>query len=147
MSAPTRSVMFRASWAVVFLALVPTASAAPKQGSYSGTTSEKAPITFKVAGKTVKAITSSLGYNGKCGSGGGPGFSFVVPSAAIGAGGRFTVTVTAHAGSAKGVIKISGVISGSSAHGTISEPTPFFTCQAPNQKVNPYSETFSANTK
>ena len=154
MSGTTRFPVFRASPPAVFLAvsaigsmLAPGASAAPKNGSYAGTTSEKSPITFTVAGKSVKAITSSLGYDGKCGQGGGPGFSFVAPSAAIGAGGRFTATVTASAGSVKGVIQITGVISGSSAHGTISEPKPYFTCKAPNQKVNPYSETFSAKAK
>jgi uncharacterized membrane protein len=132
---------------LVAAALASNACAAPKKGSYTGTTSERSPITFKVAGKKVTAITSSLGYDGKCGAGGGPGFTFVAPSTTIGAGGHFTVTVTAHAGTATGVIQISGLISGSSAHGTISEPKPYFTCHAPNQKVNPYSETFTANTK
>jgi hypothetical protein len=143
------------SWRpIVFVAVALTASvlavdafAAPTKGSYTGTTSEKSPITFKVVGKRVKAITSSLGYDSKCGPGGGPGFSFVAPSAAIGADGHFSVTVTAHAGTAKGIIKISGVISGHSAHGTIIEPTPYFTCHPPNQHVNPYSETFVAKAK
>ena len=123
--------------------------AAPKQGSYAGTTSEKAPITFKVAsgGKKITAVASTLGYDGKCGAGGGPGFSFVAPSAPIGTGGKFAVTVKAHAGTATGVIQISGVIAGANAHGTISEPKPFFTCKAPNQHVNPYSETFTAKAR
>lgn len=117
-----------------------------KAGAYSGTTSESEPVSFTVAagGTSVSALKASLGYNGKCGQGGGPGFAIDVAKASLSKSGTFTATTTGTAGSAKGAITIDGTISGGSAHGTIIEPKPYFTCRAPNQKVNPYSETFTA---
>lgn len=119
---------------------------AVKAGSYAGTTSELDPVTFTVAANrtSVTSFKAALGYNGKCGQAGGPGFYFDVAKTAISKSGTFSATVTATAGDAKGVISISGTLSGGSAHGTVSEHTPFFVCHAPNQKVNPYLETFTA---
>jgi hypothetical protein len=121
---------------------------AVKAGAYAGTTSESNPVSFTVAANhaSVTSFKASLAYNGKCGQGGGPGFEVDVAKTAISKHGTFSATVTATAGSAKGAISISGALSGSSAHGTISEHTPFFVCHAPNQKVNPYFETFTAKT-
>jgi hypothetical protein len=119
---------------------------AVKPGAYAGTTSESSPVSFTVAANhaSVTSFKALLAYNGKCGQGGGPGFEVTVAKTAISKSGTFVATATATAGKAKGVISISGTLSGGSAHGTLSEHKPFFVCPAPNQKVNPYFETFTA---
>jgi hypothetical protein len=133
------------------LALVAVASAAsPKSGKYVGKSSETpaAPVTFTVlGGQKITSFAGSLAYNGKCGQGGGPTFSFSVPSMQITAGGHFAATAQGADNATKGAIRITGIISNRSAHGSIVEPKPFFDCAAPDQKVNPYSETFTASTK
>jgi hypothetical protein len=121
-------------------------SRAVTAGAYSGTTSEHQPVTFTVAAnrKSVRNFTSEVGYNGKCGQGGGPGFEFDIASMTLTAANTFTATVVAADNAVKSTLQISGKISGKSATGTILAPKPYFTCSAPNQKVNPYSATFTA---
>ncbi|MGH2886353.1 MAG: hypothetical protein ACRDPA_27260, partial [Solirubrobacteraceae bacterium] len=48
-------------------------------GTYSGTTSEHQPVTLKVVsnGDAITNFNTLLGYNGKCGQGGGPGYHVV----------------------------------------------------------------------
>ncbi len=142
--------------AVLALALlaftaIAAASKAPKpvKGStYAGTTSERIPVTFKVSrsGHQIKAFTTSLGYNGHCGQGGGPSYEVAVPTMGIGAGGKFSATTKA---ALKGVsavkpvkVKVSGRISGRVASGSVVEPGN--RCSAPHAGVLPYSETFTA---
>jgi hypothetical protein len=139
------------------LALVAATAAAqassgkpPTSGKYAGKASESAvpPVSFTVSAnkRTITSFTATLGYDGKCGQGGGPTFSFKVPSMAIGASGSFSGTTIAKDNAAKATIQITGVISLRSAHGTIFEPKPTFVCRPPNQKLNAFSETFSAST-
>ena len=126
------------------------ASKSPRSGKYVGKSSGAAagPISFTVSagGKKITSFTGTLGYNGKCGQGGGPDFTFKVPAMTIAANGSFSATTQGKDKAAKGTIQIKGIISKQSAHGTIVEPKPFFACRAPQQKVNPYSETFTAST-
>jgi hypothetical protein len=119
-------------------------------GSYSGATSKPGgvPVTFAVSanGKKVLSFKTQIGYDGKCGQGGGPGFEVKVKSMAITASGAFSATVTGTfpvaAAKVKPVkIKVSGHISGSAASGVVFEPGD--TCSN-DSHANPYSETFTA---
>ena len=122
----------------------------PKSGKYVGKSSGAAagPVSFTVSagGKKITSFTGTLGYNGKCGQGGGPNFTFKVPAMTIATNGSFSGATQGKDNAAKGTIQIRGIISKQSAHGTILEPKPFFACHAPDRKVNPYSETFTAST-
>jgi hypothetical protein len=134
------------------LVLVTAAMATwPRSGKYVGTSSETsaAPVTFTVSvgGKKITSFVGALAYNGKCGEGGGPSFGLNVPSMTITSGGHFSATTQGVDNATKGLIRITGIVSNRSAYGSIVEPKPFFTCSAPHQKVNPYSETFTASTK
>ena len=142
---PAVAVLLTAS---LLLPGVSSAATPPKTGAYVGTTSEKGSVAFTVSksAATVQSFTAQLGYNGKCGQGGGPGFEISIPSMKLSKAGGFTATTTGVAGKTKGTIKIAGKLSRTTARGTIVEPIPWFKCQAPNQKINPYSETFTAKT-
>ena len=137
------------------LVLVSLAAAAhgsaksPKSGEYVGKSSEASPVTFIVSpgGDKITSFVGTLAYNGKCGQGGGPGFSLKVSTIPITSGGHFSVTTQGVDNATKGTIRITGIVSSRSAHGSIVEPTPFFKCSPPHQNVNSYSETFTASTK
>lgn len=127
------------------------ASKPPESGKYLGvsTASSNTAVSFTVSanGKRITSFTSSVGYNGKCGQGGGPTFAFTVPVITIAKSGHFSATAQGKDNALRGTIRISGVIAKQSAHGTIVELKPFSTCRPPNQKVNPFSETFTASRK
>lgn len=139
------------AFALLALAAVAVAAKAPKPvkgATYSGTTSEQVPVTFKVSrsGNQIKAFTTRLGYNGHCGQGGGPSYEVAVRTMGIGAGGKFSTTTKA---ALKGVaavkpvnVKVSGHVSGRVASGSVVEPGNH--CSAPHAGVLPYSETFRA---
>lgn len=141
-----QSVVLGAAVAALAAVSIAAASAAVPAGSYTGTTTEKGPISFTVAkgGTAVQSFTVALGYDGKCGQGGGPTFSVAVKSIAVAANGSFQASVTAHDNAIAAVVQVKGSISKSGARGSVSEPKPYFACHAPNQKVNPYAETFTA---
>jgi hypothetical protein len=84
--------------ACVALASATTAFAANQvtAGIYSGTTSEHGPVTFKVVsgGHAITNFKTQLGYNGKCGQGGGPGYNVVISRIAIPASGKFAKKTT-----------------------------------------------------
>ena len=108
-------------------------------GSYFGTTSEHGTVTLKVVahGPAITSFKSSLGYDGKCGQGGGPDFNVDVSRIAIGKGGKFSKWATLRAPGNSEVGVVSGKASGSRATGKIvaylvGKPNP---C---------YTETFSA---
>lgn len=122
------------------------ASKAPKAGTYEGTSSEKGPVTLKVSkgGAAVVSFTTAIGYDGKCGQGGGPGFEPKVTNAPIKKG-RFSATVTfkgevSSVGSKTG--KVTGKFSGGKVTGTVVIPSLKNStgCLA-------YSETYSASWK
>jgi hypothetical protein len=118
----------------------------PKPGSYAGTSSEKSPVTFKVSksGTSIESFKTALGYNGKCGQGGGPPYEIAASTIAI-KHGRFSIAKTfkgpvASIPPKKG--KITGRFSGNTVSGTASVNlnSEFHGCSA-------YSETFTATWK
>lgn len=125
---------------------------APSKGSYQGLTSENIAVTFRVpaGGKSILNFTTALGYNGKCGQGGGPGFEINVKSIHV-SHGKFSATTkgTLHASVVVNpiTVKISGNISGKKATGTVAETGGKNQCTTLNKGANPYSETFTASTK
>lgn len=125
---------------------------APTKGSYQGLTSESIAVTFKVpaGGKSILNFTTALGYDGKCGQGGGPGFEISVKSIRV-SHGKFSATTKGTLHASVGVtpieVKISGHISGKKASGTVAETGGKNKCTTVNKGANPYSETFTASTK
>jgi hypothetical protein len=58
-------------------------------GRYVGETSEGSPVAFQAAHGAITHFTAELGYNGKCGQGGGPGLTASIPRMKIGRTGSF----------------------------------------------------------
>jgi hypothetical protein len=122
------------------------AGKAPKAGTYEGTSSEKGPVTLRVAkgGVAVVSFKTAIGYDGKCGQGGGPGFEPQVTNAPIKKG-RFSATVTFKGEvpsipSKKG--KVTGRFSGSTVTGTVVIPSLKLQTGCLS-----YNETYSASWK
>ncbi|HSZ13350.1 MAG TPA: hypothetical protein VK790_04875 [Solirubrobacteraceae bacterium] len=120
------------------------AAAAVKVGKYSGTTSEGGPVTLTVAAnkKTITHFNAVLGYNGKCGQGGGPGLTAAPASLPIAKNGGFarsvTLSLTGIANPIHDPGRVFGKVSGSTVTGTIE--------QFLGGKVNKcYVETFTAH--
>ena len=124
-----------------------SAAGAAAARTFSGTTSERVAVSFEVAGKHVVAFSTSLGYDGKCGQGGGPGYTVKVASIKIGTGGRFSATTTG-VGPVPSVpsvtLRVSGRIKANHATGRVLEPKHF--CAAPNQTKLSYAASFTANS-
>jgi hypothetical protein len=127
------------------------AGAPVKSGSYSGVSSEKGLVSFKVSanGKRILNFVTSLGYNGKCGQGGGPGYEIKAGQITIHANGKFAATVKGRLPSASVqvkpiTVKLSGHISGKRAQGSVAQ-VGFFPCTTVHKGANPYSETFTAS--
>ena len=117
-----------------------------KAGKYAGTTSEKGPMTLTIAsgGKKITHFRAILGYNGKCGQGGGPGLTAAPASITIGARGSFSANVTLSLSGISTPIhepgRVFGKVSGSKVTGTIE--------QFLKGKVNKcYVEAFTARRK
>ena len=129
------------------LTVVGIASAAKQPphppGSYAGTSSENSPVTFKVSpnGKTVLAFTTAIGYDGKCGQGGGPGFYPAIARIPIHKHGRFSTT-TLFKGPTPAVKPTSGTVTGHFVGGAV---TGTVVVHVPKIKgCAPYAETYSA---
>lgn len=120
------------------------ASKAPKAGTYEGTSSEKGPVTLRVSKGAVVSFKTAIGYDGKCGQGGGPGFEPVVTNAAIKKG-RFSVTVT-FKGEVTSIPSKQGTVTGKFSGGKVTG-----TVAIPSLKTSTgclsYSETYSASWK
>jgi hypothetical protein len=144
------SVLACALLALTANAIAAKSSKAPVKGAtYTGSTSERVPVTFKVAknGKRIQGFTTRLGYNGQCGQGGGPSFEIKIASIAIRAGGKFAAsTKGTFSGATVHVppiaVKVSGRIAGRSAGGAVFEPGK--PCTTLHKGKLPYSETFTA---
>jgi hypothetical protein len=134
--------------ALLILAAAAGAARAPTKGAtYSGMTSPPgaSAVTFKVSanGKQVLNFATYLGYDGKCGQGGGPTYKVKARSLAL-HGGRFAGTAKGTLGTIKPVtVKISGRIAGPNASGSVVEPAGF-RCKSIDKGANAYSETFTA---
>ena len=132
------------------LSAAPLALAAgkpPQSGNYSGKTnnSDKGPVTFtySAAKNEITHFKSQLGYNGACGQGGGPNYTFTVAVIKLTKSHTFSTTVQGMDNAAKAAIRITGSISGTSAHGVIATVKPSL-CAPPNQSKSGYTEAFSA---
>jgi hypothetical protein len=118
-------------------------SATIKTGSYTGMTSEKEPVTFKISHREIRSFSTVDGYNGTCGQGGGPGFTIKPGAIKIKANGRFSAKVTlvgpvATVANHKG--SLTGKVSGGKVTGSIKDLT---LAQGTGCKTG-YNETFSA---
>ena len=122
------------------------ALAGVRAGKYAGTTSEKGAVTLTVAagGRKITHFTASLGYNGDCGQGSGPGLNATPATIAIGAHGAFSENVTLSLNDIANPIhdpgRVFGKVSGSKVTGTIEQ----FLHGAVNKC---YVETFTAKRK
>lgn len=108
-------------------------------GTYSGTTSEHQPVTLKVVsnGDAITNFNTLLGYNGKCGQGGGPGYHVVISRIAIPASGEFSKKTTLKLLQFRAPGEVTGKASGSKVTGKVE--------QFLHGKVNKcYVETFTA---
>ncbi|MFN8176220.1 MAG: hypothetical protein U0T02_14245 [Solirubrobacteraceae bacterium] len=118
------------------------ATAAPRAGSYAGTTSERSLVTFRIAPghHSITGFHAFLGYNGRCGPGGGPGLTAAARPIAIGRYGRVRATVrltfpqNPRAVPHPGRATISGHVTGGAARGSVVKVS--------NRKC--YSESFRA---
>ena len=122
------------------------ALAAVKAGKYSGTTSEGGTVTLTVAAnkKTITHFNAVIGYNGKCGQGGGPGLTVSPAKLTIAKNGSFSSKVTLSLSHIANPIhdpgRVFGKVSGSKVTGTIE--------QFLRGKVNKcYVETFTARRR
>jgi hypothetical protein len=110
-------------------------------GTYSGTTSEHQSVTFKVVstGPAITNFKTTLGYNGKCGQGGGPGYNVVISRIAIPGNGEFSKRTTLKLLQLHAPGEVTGKASGSKVTGKVE--------QFLHGKVNKcYVETFTART-
>jgi hypothetical protein len=138
--------------ALLVCAAAAAAKAPVKGAKYTGVTSSpgSSPVTFAVSanGKRILKFTAHLGYNGKCGQGGGPTYEVKAGSIPIRAGGKFSATTKGTlSGTALAVkpvtVKISGRISGRTAIGSVVEPGGL-RCKTTHKGANSYSATFTA---
>ena len=109
-------------------------------GSYTGTTSEHIPVTLKVVdgGHAITQFKTQLGYNGKCGQGGGPGYHVVISRIAVPASGKFSKKTTLKLLQFHAPGEVSGKAAGSRVTGTVVQ----FLHGKPNKC---YTETFTAS--
>src|SRR6476620_7565763 len=114
------------------------AASGPKRGAtYTGKAGgETVSFTVSGNGKKVLNFTTRLGYNGKCGQGGGPTFSVRAASLTLARSGRFkgSTTGTFPGGHFAPVqIAIKGTIRGKQASGTVEEPAALHCTEGPNK--------------
>jgi hypothetical protein len=111
----------------IFLLGGALAAAAVKAGKYSGSTSEGGTVTLTISrgGRAVTHFHAEIGYNGKCGQGGGPGLTAAPSSIPIGRRGIFNepVRLILRAGSLdiNDPGRVLGKVSGSKVTGTIEQ--------------------------
>ncbi len=122
------------------------AIAGVRAGKYTGTTSEQGTVALTVAAgaRKITHFKAVLGYNGKCGQGGGPGLTASPATIVIDAGGRFsknvTLSLTGIASPIHDPGRVFGKVSASEVTGTIE--------QFLHGKVNKcYVETFAAHLR
>lgn len=122
------------------------AQAAVRSGSYSGLTSEKIPITVTISGHKLKNLKTEIGYNGRCGQGGGPGYNINAKQVTIKSNGTFSARITL-VGPVKSVpnepATLKGKASGNTVTGKIVDQSPFLK----TAKCNGYTETFTVKRK
>lgn len=109
-------------------------------GSYKGTTTEGGPVTLKVVdgGHAITNFKTQLGYNGKCGQGGGPGYNVVISRIEIPTSGKFSKKTTLKLAQLHAPGEVSGKASGAQVKGKVVQ---FFDGK-PNKC---YTETFTTS--
>lgn len=127
------------------------AVAAVVPGTYRGLTSERIEVKFKVSSDRhhILGFSSYVGYNGKCGSGGGPSFLIKVKSIPLSRAGNFVATTRATGPVASvqpTTVKVSGHVSGRKASGKILDLT-ISKCVSVHPGAPSYSATFTASAK
>jgi hypothetical protein len=118
---------------------VALAATAPATGKYFGTNSEHDSVTFKVVqhGTAITGFKTTLGYNGKCGQGGGPGYNVSIARIAIPASGKFSKKTTLRVAGVSAPGEVTGKASAFEVTGKV--------VQFLHGKTNKcYTETFSA---
>jgi hypothetical protein len=118
------------------------AKKAPKAGLYAGTSSEHSPVTLQVSkgGISVEHFKTVIGYDGKCGQGGGPGFTVAASTIPVKQE-SFSITTTF-----KGPVpsvpskrgKITGKFSGTTVSGEVVIPS------LKTHGCSSYKETYAA---
>ena len=142
----TRRILGRGRLAIALgsCAVLATAGAAVAadhvdSGSYFGTNSEHGTVTFTVVdnGAAIKNFRTQIGYNGKCGQGGGPGYNVFISRIAIPANGKFSNKTTLK------ILKFHapGEVSGKASGGKVTGKVVQFLHGKPNKC---YVETFTA---
>ncbi len=127
------------------LVLAAIAQAAIKSGTYTGQTSERISVTLRIRGHTLKSLKTEIGYDGKCGQGGGPGYTIDAKNITIGKHGKFSAHIKLFGPVAS--VKtdpgtLTGTASGNQVHGRITD-----TRIAKLSKCDAYTETFTATHK
>jgi hypothetical protein len=129
--------------AVLAFALIACASALaaakPQAGPYSGTTSERGGVTLEVSGGAITHFTAVIGYNGKCGQGGGPDLTASIPRMAISPNGSFGANVRLKLGT---LVNDPGRVFGTAHASTVTGTVEQFLHGKPNKC---YVETFTAH--
>ncbi|MDE3069770.1 MAG: hypothetical protein KGJ43_03485 [Acidobacteriota bacterium] len=148
-SAPSRNAL--AAGLVVALlagaASAPAAKAPAKGRTFRGTTSERGSVTLTLTpnGRRITSFSTSIGYNGKCGPGGGPGYVVKGGGIAVKRNGTFSATLTGRLSTIKPVkVRLAGRISGNRATGSVVVPSVTHCTSGPHKGVSAYSETFVA---
>jgi hypothetical protein len=139
---PGRIALTLAIAAVLATAGAAIAASPLSTGKYSGTTSENIAVTFKVVdhGAAITGFKTQLGYNGKCGQGGGPGYNVSISRIAIAASGKFSKNTTLRLLKLHAPGRVSGTASGSTVTGKV--------VQFLHGKANKcYTETFTATKR
>jgi hypothetical protein len=105
-------------------------------------------VTFQVSsnGRKVLNFKTRLGYDGKCGQGGGPSYEVHASPIAIGRTGRFTATTRGVLGPFHATVVISGRIRGREASGTLEVPGLHCATGA-HPGANPYFASFTAHAR
>jgi hypothetical protein len=134
-----RTVGLFAAGALLITAGTAVAAEAVITGTYFGTNSEHGTVTFKVVagGTAITGFKTDLGYNGKCGQGGGPGYNVSVSRIAIPASGKFAKKTTLKVLTFHAPGEVSGKASGDRVTGKVVQ----FLHGKPNKC---YTETFTA---
>lgn len=128
-SVPALATRARRGLAVALVAMLvfgaALALASVKAGKYAGKTSEGGSVTLTIAGKKITHFKALLGYNGKCGSGGGPGLTAAPASISIRSDGSFSQSVTLSLTGISTPIhdpgRVFGKVSGSKVTGTVEQ--------------------------
>ena len=115
-----------------------------KSGSYKGMTSEKNAVTFKISHRKIQSFSTTDGYNGTCGQGGGPGFTIKASGIKIKANGTFSASVTL-VGPAAAVPNHKGRLTGKASGGRVTGKIKDLTLASGSGTCKTgYDETFSA---